>query len=207
MGRIDAGRLVLGVVVALAGCSPKLPEIAEPSRALGTVLAEETIRAAGPRKQVAIISPDKNWGLVSPVEEEFKAVLKKQGFTILTSKAVDPGDPMRSGPVGLKAADFLEVLAQFPDAGAVVSFAGAPLLKPGQGPTPEHPPVLVVATAMMGTTPGIPGDRLQLARLLEAKVIQLAVVDVSEPPPPSAGKSDALHKLFAEHYRILRQPE
>ena len=195
------------LVLAFISCSPKAPDIVQPGRALGVVLAEETARAAAPKKQIAIISPDANWGDMSPVEQEFKAALKKQGLTIATAKAVDPGDPMRSGPIGLKAADFLNVLDQFPDVGAVVSFAGAPLLKPGDSLKPEHPPVLVVATAMMGTTPGIPGDRLQLARLLESKVIRLAVVDASEPAAPTAGKPDATHDLFAQHYKILRQPE
>jgi hypothetical protein len=199
--------LAAAVALAFSSCSPKAPDVVQPGRALGAVLAEETVQIAGPKKQIAIITPDANWGPVSQVEEEFRAVLTKRGLAIATTRKVDPGDPMRSGPIGLKGPDFLNVLEQFPDVGAVVSFAGAPLLKPGDSVKPEHPPVLVIATAMMGTTPGIPGDRLQLARLLEAKVIRLAVVDASEPTAPPAGKSDATHQLFAEHYRILRQPE
>jgi hypothetical protein len=195
----------LFLALALVGCSPKATDIAKPSRALGIVLAEEAIRAAGARKSIAIISPDKNWGLVSTVEEEFRANLEKHGVAVATTKMVDPGDPMRSGPIGLKAADFVEVIERFPDVGTIVSFAGAPCLSPGQEPKPGHPPVLVIATAMMGTTPGIPGNRSQLGRLLEARVIQIAIIDVSE--PQAIGKADATHELFAQHYRILRAPE
>ncbi len=199
--------LALSLALTLAACKPKGPPTpVETSQAIATVLAEEAAKVAGQKKQVLILSPGGVWGAASSVEEAFKATLKKQGFSVVATKTVDVGDPMRSGPIGLKAADFLGALDQFPDVGAVVSFAGAPLLKPGENVKPDHPPVLVVATAMMGRTPGLPGDRLHLARLLEANVIRVAIVDASEPAPPG-GKRDAVHQLFAEHYRILRQPE
>jgi hypothetical protein len=208
MRRIEIAELALVLVIALCACKPKAPPTQlEASQALASVLAEEAVKAAGQKRQIVIISPGSVWGSASTVETAFTLALKNRALSVAATKTVDVGDPMRSGPIGLKAADFLSVLEQFPDVGAVVSFAGAPLLKPGDSLKPEHPPVLVVATAMMGTTPGIPGDRLQLARLLESKVIRLAVVDASEPAPPSAGKTDATHDLFAQHYQILRQPE
>ena len=54
-------------------CTPKETKVLlGPSEALGTVLAEEATRAAGAKKQVAVISPDGNWGAVSTVEDAFK---------------------------------------------------------------------------------------------------------------------------------------
>jgi hypothetical protein len=90
----------------------------------------------------------------------------------------------------------------------VVSFAGAPLL--GQGDAArlspgQHPPVLVVATMTLGTVPGVASDRSLLASLLEAEIIQLAIVDGAAPSAPTAAKGDADQELFAQNYRILRR--
>ncbi len=199
--------LLCVLALALASCKPKETRVLlQPSQALGVVLAEQTAQLAGAKKRVAIITPDANWGPVSTAEESFKAAIQKQGFSVVTAKSANLGDPMRSGEVGLKAADFLEALGKSSGAGAIVSFAGAPLLKPGDaGRVPvEHPPVLVVSTATLGNLPGVRAEPMQLGRLLDARVIQLAIVDGSE---PAAAKTDATHELFAQHYRILRRPD
>lgn len=200
--------LAAGGLVFLS-CTPKETKVLlGPSEALGTVLAEETTRIAGAKKQVALVSPDVNWGAVSTAEEAFKNVLKKRGFTIVTAKAANLGDPMRRGPLGLKAGDFLEALDKSVDAGALVLFTGAPVLSPGDAARvpAAHPPVLVVATASLGNVPGVWGDPIQLARLLEAKTIDLAVVDGADPAAQPSGKPDAVHELFAQNYRMLRRP-
>jgi hypothetical protein len=196
-------------VMLLVSCTPKETKVLlGPSEALGTVLADEAARIAGARKQVAVISPDANWGAVSAAEEAFKHALKKQGITTVTAKAVNLGDPMRRGQLGLKAGDFFDALDKSADAGAIVSFVGAPMLSPGDATQvqPGHPPVLVVATASLGNVPGIWCDPIQLARLLEAKTIDLAIIDGADPAAPPAGKSDAAHSLFAQNYSILRRP-
>jgi len=193
--------------LALASCKPKETRVLlQPSQALGVVLAEQTAQLTGAKKRVAIITPDANWGPASTVEESFKAAIQKQGFSIVTAKSANLGDPMRSGEVGLKAADFLEALGKSSGAGAIVSFAGAPLLKPGDAARVpvEHPPVLVVSTATLGNLPGVRGEPMQLGRLLDARVIQLAIVDGSQ---PATAKADATHELFAQHYRVLRRPD
>jgi len=198
------------ILVFLTSCKPKETQTAQDAaQVLGIVLAEEALRAAGPKKEVALITADAVWGPSSPVEVAFIAALKKQGGSIVTTRRANVGDPMRSGPIGLKAADFLEVLDQFSKVGAVVSLAGAPLLNAGESNRvmQDHPPVLVVATAMLGMTPGVPGDRTQLGRLLDAKIIHLAIIDGTEPAGSTAGKADSAHQLFAEHYRILRRPD
>lgn len=108
----------------------------------------------------------------------------------------------------MKAADFIEALDKSAGAGAVVSFAGAPLLQQSDAArlsTGQHPPVLVVATMTLGTVPGVASDRLLLANLLEAGIIQLAIVDGADPSAPAAGKGDADHELFVQNYRILRR--
>ena len=198
------------LALAFAGCTPSQTRTAlEPPQALGVVLAEEAAHAAGTNHQVAVISPDENWGPMSVTETTFRSAMKSKGYSVVTAKSANLGDPMKMRGVGLKGADFLEALGQSGVVGAVVSFCGAPLLSPdaasrvGTG----HPPVLVVATVMLGTEPGVPGDRALLANLLAAKVIQLAVIDGADPAAPKPGKSDATHELFAQNYRILRAAE
>jgi hypothetical protein len=68
--------------------------------------------------------------------------------------------------------------------------------------------VLVVATATLGKVRGVWANPEQLGRLLDAKVIQLAIVDGSpESAAQSPGKTDATHQVFAQHYLILRRPD
>ena len=196
----------VAILVLLWGCTSKEEKsILQPSESLAPVLAEETVNAAGGNRKVAIISADATWGPVSPVERTFKATLQKQGFTIIDAKSASLGDPMRSGEVGLKASDFIEVLEKNPNVGAIVSFAGVPLLKQqdfARVPA-EHPPVLAIATAMLGTSPGVPGDRSQFPRLLDSKVVQLIIID----GPDSASNvttGNPTHQLFAQNFRILR---
>jgi hypothetical protein len=196
------------LMLVLTSCTSKATKaLLEPSQALGTVLAEETARAAGARKQVVLILP--HWGATTAVGESFKAALRKQGLTLLSTITADVGDPMRRDPIGLKPADFFAAVEKA-GGGAVVSLAGAPLLKPDEAARlgAEHPPVLVVATASLGEVIGVTGDPRQLASLLEAKIIQLAIVDGSpELATPPSGKADAAHQSFSQHYRILRSTD
>jgi hypothetical protein len=191
----------------LTGCTSKeASAILQPTESLAPILVEETVHAAGANHKVAIISPDTTWGPTSPVERTFRSALKKQGFTIIDAKSASLGDPMRSGEVGLKSSDFFDVLEKFHDVGAIVSFAGPPLLKPPDFPkaAAEHPPVLVIATAMLGTSPGVPGDRTQFPRLLDSKAIQLIIIDGADPTSSPSTKRDPTHELFAQNFRILR---
>lgn len=196
----------IAILALLCGCTSKEEKaILQPTESLAPVLAEETVHATGPNRKVAVISPDSTWGPISSVEKTFKATLQKQGFTIIDAKSATLGDPMRSGEVGLKASDFIEVLEKYPSVGAIVSFAGAPLLKQqdfARVPA-DHPPVLVTATAMLGTSPGVPGDRSQFPRLLDSKVVQLIIIDGAD-PASNVASGDPTHQSFAQNFRILR---
>jgi hypothetical protein len=198
---------LLALTVAFTSCTPKQTQVLlQPSESLGTVLAQETALLAGANKRVAIISPDASWGETSTAEAVFRNVLRKQGFEVVTAKSVRLGDPMRRGQIGLTVEDFFEALEKSTEAGVIVSFAGAPLMKSADAavPSTKHPPVLVIATASLGNVPGLWSDPIQLAHLIEAGIIQLAFIDTSE-PPPQTGKGDGTRDLFARHYRILRQ--
>lgn len=203
MRRINLGLIPL---LLLPSCQPKeVQALLEPSQALGEVVAQEAVRLAGPNRSITLITHDSSWGPPSTAEQALRAALKKQKATLDFVKAANLGNPMLSGEVGLKAADFFEAMEKSARAGAVISLVGAPLLKEGEATrlTSTHPPVLVVATASLGDKMGVHTDPVQLGSLLEAKVIQLAIIDGNDP----TAQADPHRALFAQHYRILRPPE
>src|SRR5262249_35194913 len=108
--------------------------------------------------------------------------------------------------VGLKPGDLAEAIQKNPNAGAIVSLAGAPLSSAGLPAT--HPPILVVATASLGALPGVPGDRQTLLTLLDANSIQLAIIDATGSPPANAstGNPDPAREPFDQHFQILQAP-
>jgi hypothetical protein len=194
----------------IPACKPKeIQALLGPSQALISVLAEEAVRLAGSKRQVALITHDASWGPPSTAEEALKRALKKQGLTVVTAKAANLGNPMLSGRIGLKAADFFEALEKSAGSGVVISLVEAPLLTPDdtKRPMPDHPPVLVVATAMLGDKMGVRGDPLELAHLLDSHVIQMAIIDGADPTANTLGKPNPTRELFGQNYHILRQPQ
>jgi hypothetical protein len=206
-------RTNLGLVVLLlvSGCQPnkEVQALLEPSQALGEVLAEEAVRLAEPNRSITLITHDSSWGPPSTVEKALRAALKKQNATLDFVKTANLGNPMLSGEIGLKAADFFEAMEKSAKAGAVISLVGAPQLNESDASrlTSGHTPVLVVATASLGDKMGVHTDPVQLGSLLEAKLIQLAIIDGNDPTGQSNAKSDPHRSLFAQHYRILRPAE
>ena len=197
---------ITAVLLALTSCSPKENKLQlEPSQALGAELARETRQAAGMKKQVVLILPQ--WAANSTTGESFKAALKKQSLTVAFTIVANVGDPMGRDPLSLKSADFLNALQKGAETGAIVSLAGAPLLNTQDMAQvgASHPPVLVVATRSLGNVLGVPVDRNYLTGLLDAKVVQLAIVDRdSELDSKPTGQVDATQQLFSQNYSILR---
>ncbi len=195
-----AGLCVL--ILAFAACKPKeLNELTEAASALKTVFAAETAQAAGANKQIVMIVSKAAHGISADVGDEFKSAFQKEGLSVVEIRSADLGDPMRYGEFGLKATDFLQAIQKHPDVGAIVSLVGVPKINDvGQVPA-THPPILVIATAQIGMAPGVRANPDVLAQMLDAKIIQLAVVD-SEGAP--SGKSDKASQVFSQHFQILR---
>lgn len=210
MRRIEV-LILAAVVIALAGCKPsETKTLLEPNKALAVVLAEETIHAAAANKKIAVITHDDSWGPPSTVEKDFDDAVEKEGFSVSTVKAAFLGDPMHRNGLGLQPEDFFEALQNATDAGVIVSFAGAPLLAPedvAKAPH-DHPPIMVVATRMLGSELGVSSTPDRLNSLLGAKVIQVAIVNGgSDSDPAESGKTDDTHQIFAQNFTILRQPQ
>jgi len=212
-GRISRPRQIPAIFGAVLlsvflSCTPsETKHLLEPSQALVVVLADEAARAAGAGKHIFLVLPQ--WGATATVAESLKAALKKQGITVAATLSADVGDPMRTGLLGLNADEFFAALEKAGAGGVAVSLAGAPMLKPGDDSrvNPQHPSVIVVATASLGSVMGVPTNPEQLARLLEAGIIQLAIVDGADPNAPTSGKEDRIHQTFAQNYRALRRPD
>lgn len=205
-------RISLGLLLLLfSGCQPnkEVQALLQPSQALADALAQEAVRLAGANRSISLITHDSSWGPPSTAEKALRTALNKQNATLDFVKTASLGNPMLSGEVGLKAADFFETMEKSAKAGAVISLVGAPLLNEGDTArlASPHPPVLVVATASLGDKMGVHTDPLQLANLLEAKVIQLAIIDGNDPTPQPSAKPDPNRALFDQHYRILRPAE
>jgi hypothetical protein len=199
------GAALLAVFVS---CTPaETKRLLEPSQALGLVLAEEAVHAAGSGKQIVLILPQ--WGATATAAESLKAALKQRGIAIAATVSADVGDPMRSGLQGLKSEDFFAALEKAGASGVVISLAGAPMLKPGDQnrlSTP-HPSVIIVGTASLGNVMGVPSNPEQLAILLDAGAVQIAIADGADSTTQTSGKADSIHQTFAQNYRILRKRE
>ncbi len=189
-----------GLVLAFAACKPN--GAIDGSDSLQTVLALETAQAASANKQVVLIASNAVQGPGATVRKEFKVALEKQGLSVVEIKQADLGDPMRYDEFGLKATDFLEVMRKHSGVGAIISLVGAPLLRVNDFSSLQstHPPVLVVATRQIGFAPGVPANPGVLEQMLNAKIIQVAIVEGAG----TSGKSDKAYKTFDQNYRIFR---
>lgn len=206
LGRICVAGLTLLPLLFVPGCKPsKEQTLLEPSQALGKVLAEETVRVAGVKKQVVIIVRGGPAAGGSTTEEALRSALQKSGITIVTVKA-DVGNPMMMNGQGLTAADFFGALDKSSGAGAVISLVGAPLLASGDYARlgTDHPSIMVVATSMLGDRIGVRNDPALLAQLLQSKTIQIAIIDGPDPATQATVANDSTHETFAQNYHILR---
>jgi hypothetical protein len=99
---------------------------------------------------------------------------------------------------GLPAKDYVDLMQQVPDAGAIVSFVGPPNLPPEelQKLQAGHPPLVVVDT--FGVLKG-----RALPAMVEAKAVALAFEPLNS---LEAEKEKQQASLFDRYYRILRPP-
>ena len=208
---LKVGGVAVALAIAANACMNKKTEsLLRPCQALGRVLAEEAMRAAGANKTIAVISPDSRWGPASTLEAALRSTLRARGYSVMVAKLAYLGDPMKMSGVGLQRGDFYEAVQKAANAGALVSIVGAPLLTPAEAtPLPAgHPPILVAAVASLGEEPGSPGNRAILEDLLRAKIIQIAIVDGgSQDGLSTASQTNSVRALFDQNYRILREPD
>ena len=171
------------------------------SEALGQRAAEEVARLVGNKGQIAVMSLDIAPGQAPTFVaqmDKFTKTLKKHGIKIGATKLMPGGLTALVLGTGLPAQDYMELIRQAPNAGAVVSFVGPPNLPPEalKKLQADHPPLVVVDTF------GMLKGRL-LPDMLEIKAVALALVPLNS---LEAEKEKQRADLFDRYYRILRPP-
>jgi hypothetical protein len=171
------------------------------SEALGQRAAEEVARLVGNHGEIAVLSP-----AIAPGQaptfvaqmERFTRTLKKHGIKIGATKLMPGGLTALVLGTGLPAGDYVALLEQAPNAGAIVSFVGPPNLSPGelQKLQANRPPLVVVDT--FGVSKG-----RALSAMLEAKAVALAFVPLNS---LEVANEKQQSNLFDRYYRILRAP-
>lgn len=171
------------------------------SEALGQRAAEEVAQLVGNKGEIAVMSLEIGEGqaptFVSQMDM-FARTLKRHGVRIGAVKLKPGGLTSLVLGAGLPAADYMELVQQAPNAGAIVSFVGPPSLSPEELRKfqADHPPLVVVDTFGVLRGPTLPA-------MLEAKAVALALVPLNS---VEAEKEKQQANLFDRYYRILRPP-
>ncbi len=176
----------------------------KPYLAVGQVAAEETAKLLGNKGKIVIVVQDtsqfKTKNSPSDVQiETFKETIKKQGGISVSGTETVKIDMMAMhGPeMGLPGDLFVKIVQKYPDADAIVSFAGAPQLTDEQiSSLGQKIPKFVAVSGM-----GMMG--MGLKKLFEEQVIQLAIVPRFEPAPPSTKKPETLREWFDQTYKVV----
>lgn len=171
------------------------------SEALGQRAAEEIARLVGNKGQIAVLSLDIAPGqaptFVSQMEM-FARTLKRHGVKIGATKLMPGGLTSLVLGTGLPARDYMALVQQAPDAGAIVSFVGPPDLSPQELAELQAkcPPLVVVDTFGVLKGRGLPA-------MIEQKAVALAFIPLNS-TEVEAQKKQAT--LFDRYYRVLRPP-
>jgi hypothetical protein len=171
------------------------------SEALGQRAAEEVARLVGNHGEIAVLSPAIASGQAPTFVAQMKRftrTLKRHGIKIGATQLMPGGLTALVLGTGLPASDYVTLLEQAPNAGAIVSFVGPPNLSPEelQQLQANRPPLVVVDT--FGVSKG-----RALPAMLEAKAVALAFVPLNS---LEAAKKKQQSNLFDRYYRILRPP-
>src|ERR1035438_6241870 len=105
------------------------------SEALGQRAGEEVGRLVGNKGQIAVLSLDIAPGQAPTFVaqlDRFTRTLKKHGVKIGATKLMAGGLTSLVLGAGLPAKDYMDLIQQVPNAGAIVSFVGPPNLPPAE---------------------------------------------------------------------------
>jgi hypothetical protein len=189
---VSIGRLLM----TLVGSSQKVD--LDPYELLGKVCAEELTKLLGGRGQVVVIAWDTSRHKLPAVEAEvgsFRKTLGKAGLvSIRATESLGGSSPMMME--GLTPAKLKAIIERYPGVEAIVSFVGVPALNSEeieQWP-PKAPKLVLVG-------PSDPAGKLKT--LLDAKVVELAILPRLEPVTAPAKKPETERERFDQNYQIL----
>ncbi len=199
--------LLSATLIAIAGCkrSPAVP-VSAPQNALAEVLGEEVAQLAGPGAKVLVLAPasgDAAAVWVDPVLKSFSTALAQQGKgTVVATEKVkarlDDPSPMREE---LTAAQFEGFLRGVKNATVIVSFVGFPVLDAAQIAGLKDRKVKLIAIYTVGPQAGP-----HYKKLLEARVLDLAILPRMD-PPAGAAQPPVTPRDFVNRQYLLVTPE
>lgn len=188
--------VVLAVYWGLKGHSPRID--LDPYEVLGAVTAEETARLLGGPGRVLVMvrgsGADENPSVVAQLRA-FERSLKKQGGLSLVTVRVEatPMLMMATGG-GIPPDQLLAALATQANVAAVVLFGGLPALSDPEVQALRKRAVKLVVVSSF---------RPDYERLMEQKVLHLAVVPRPDSPPPHVERSRTLRERFDQEYLLV----
>ena len=196
---------LLGVsLLGLTACGrkPALVQNTAPQNALGEIVGEEAARLAGPGAKVLVLAPtasDPAGMSIEPVLKSFAAALAKHGnVTIAATERVkarmsDPS-PTREE---LTAAQLDKLVRGAAGASAVVSFVGFPVLAEAEIAELKKRNLKFVAIYTAGPQAGP-----HYKKLLEARVLDVAILPRMELPPAAAQIPTKPRDFFDRNYQL-----
>jgi hypothetical protein len=165
-------------------------------QAVGRVMAEETARLLGGKGQVAIVSMEtaRVPELKTQLQAFEKALQRMNGITVLERYELDPEDKPKYGAgTGLSAGRFLRIVKKSAKADVIVSFVGVPRLTDEEMEKLDRMPKFLAEAK----------DRDKLTKLMEKKLLQVAVVPRFEFPAPVSEKPRSAREWFDKYFQVV----
>jgi len=192
----------ISLVRTQCGREPQMDD--GPFLAQGEVVAEEAIKALGDKGSIVILTMEMGGSVADTTKlqlDSFLKTLKKRStISVRAHEHFQPPPYVDSDiapPVqGVTGEFLLQLIQKHPDARAIVSFAGSPILKDEQiRALGEGTPKIIVASNATGS----PRDALK--RLFDANLVLFAVTHRTTAPP--AGKPKTSRDVFDRFYQIV----
>ena len=164
-------------------------------RRLGEVMAEQTVRVAGNKGKIVVMTiPVSGQPELATQLKAFRAALKQQGNFELREYEMDPKDQDKySVGSGLSGRRYVRTVNKNLDAAAFVSFIGAPHMKEEDITELKKVPKLVAEARSVDNLP----------KLFKKELISIAVASRFNFPAPGPIQPRTAQERFDKRYQIV----
>lgn len=147
---------------------------------LGEVTGSETARLLGPRGQLIVVTADGGPSPIPPAEAQLQGLRQglntAGGFQIVATEKVPFTTIFSDQTFGIDVTTYRRIVQDHPDADAIVSLVGAPLLsQPDIARLPQRLPKFVAVFGLGFRNP-------ELKNAFANQLVQLAIVPRTTPP-------------------------
>lgn len=167
-----------------------------PFAALGQVTAEEAAKLLGSKGHIVVAARDTSRSADNTTEEELKAfqqaISKERGIAVVAVEKlyIDPEVP--ASEQGMSFDDYSNLVQKYPEADAIVSFVGPPILNRQQDLPQKMPKFIAVSL-----------ESAAMKYLFQKDVIQVAIVNRMEPSPQSSTQPASTRAWFDEYFQVI----